>query len=79
MPKGAALPPLPPIVDDATWRESPVASFMKKICRTLNPQAVRRPPPMKPETRQFLNHYFRSQNDGLAELVGDDIDASWYQ
>ena len=38
----------------------------------------RRPPAMAPETRRFLDDLFRSENAGLADLIGLDVDRYWY-
>lgn len=37
----------------------------------------RRPPPMKPETREHLQKVFAKRNAGLAELLGSDVRARW--
>lgn len=36
-------------------------------------------PPMRPETRSFLNDLFRRENRGLDELVGGAFESLWYR
>jgi hypothetical protein len=37
----------------------------------------RRIPPMRPETRTFLEQLFRRENAGLSELLGTDVATRW--
>jgi hypothetical protein len=39
----------------------------------------RRPPPMRDETRRFLDAYFAHENEGLDELIGLDVRSRWYR
>ena len=39
----------------------------------------RRPPPMRRETRLFLDEYFAHENEGLGELIGMDVTPHWYR
>jgi hypothetical protein len=45
----------------------------------LNLRTDRRPPPMSGDTHRFLNDLFRRENDGLAQLIGRDVDRLWYR
>ncbi len=47
--------------------------------RLVNPLRPRRPPPMDPATRRFLNEMFARENDGLSELIGTDVSQYWYR
>jgi hypothetical protein len=38
-----------------------------------------RTPPMRPETRRFLDEYFAHENDGLDALIGIDVTPRWYR
>ena len=44
----------------------------------LNLTSDRRPPPMHPETHRFLDDVFARENDGLAEILGRDLGAVWF-
>jgi hypothetical protein len=44
----------------------------------INPTRPGKPPPMKPQTRTFLNSYFARENTGLSELIGKDVEQYWY-
>lgn len=39
----------------------------------------RRPPPMRQDTRRFLDEYFAHENDGLGSLIGLDVNSRWYR
>jgi hypothetical protein len=39
----------------------------------------RRPPPMRDDTRRFLDEYFAHENAGLDALVGLDVTRRWYR
>lgn len=39
----------------------------------------RRPPPMRDDTRTFLDEYFAHENDGLDQLTGLDVSQRWYR
>jgi hypothetical protein len=41
----------------------------------LNPLTQRKPPPMRAQTRRFLNDYFL--HAGLSEMLGVDLDRFW--
>jgi hypothetical protein len=45
----------------------------------VNLRTDRRPPPMRADTHRFLNDLFRRENDGLAQLIGHDLDRLWYR
>jgi hypothetical protein len=45
--------------------------------RLANPMRENSPPPMRPETRAFLNDLFRKANAGLSELIGIDVEQKW--
>jgi hypothetical protein len=47
--------------------------------RRVNPTRPSKPPPMKPQTRTFLNAYFARENAGLSELIGKDVQRYWYR
>lgn len=44
-----------------------------------NLRSDRRPPPMRAETHRFLNAYFRRENAGLSDLIGQDVESRWYR
>jgi hypothetical protein len=44
-----------------------------------NLRTDRRPPRMQPETHRFLNEFFRRENAGLSELIGQDVERRWYR
>jgi len=46
--------------------------------RLGNPMRVGSPPPMRPETREFLNVVLRTANAGLADLIEVDVETKWY-
>jgi hypothetical protein len=46
--------------------------------RRLNSVRPDKPPPMKPQTRTFLNAYFARENAGLSALIGKDVHHYWY-
>lgn len=50
----------------------------KAAFRFLNPQNVKRPPPMQTLTRAFLNDEFFKSNADINVLVGKQIDSTWY-
>ncbi|MEK6238896.1 MAG: sulfotransferase, partial [Planctomycetales bacterium] len=50
-----------------------------KLHRLINPLTDRKPPPMKPATRSFLNDLFRRENAGLADLIGQDVEEFWFK
>lgn len=72
------LPRLPgtPPPDSATVRA--LAQAFDRVHRKLNPLQTKTPP-MQPATREFLNRYFRRENEGLDALVGKDLDRWWYR
>jgi Sulfotransferase family len=39
----------------------------------------RRPPPMRPDTRRFLDELFAHENAGLDQLIGIDATQQWYR
>ena len=45
--------------------------------RLANPMRENSPPPMRPETRAFLDDVFRKANAGLSELIGIDVEQKW--
>jgi hypothetical protein len=49
-----------------------------RLHRLINPIREGRVPPMHPQTRAFLNHYFSQENSGLSDLIGQDVEAFWY-
>jgi len=50
----------------------------KKISKFINPMVVKRPPAMKPETRQHLTGFFVRELNGLNELIGRDVLSVWF-
>jgi hypothetical protein len=51
---------------------------LNRAHRWLNP-TLRRPPPMNPGTRAFLNELFRRENQGLNALLDRDLGQWWYK
>lgn len=49
----------------------------KRVLRIINPLTPKRPPPMKAETRRFLDDLFKRENRGLSELIDIDVDRWW--
>jgi hypothetical protein len=47
--------------------------------RATNPRRAAKTPPMRPETHAFLDDYFQTQNAGLSELIGMDLEQKWYK
>jgi hypothetical protein len=72
------LPRLPgtPPQDNALVRG--LARGIDRVHRKLNPLRTKTPP-MRAETRAFLDRYFRRENEGLDALVGRDLDRWWYR
>jgi hypothetical protein len=54
-----------------------VLRLTDKVFRRINPVRARRYPPMKPETRAFLQKFFAKENRGLSELIGIDVLRYW--
>lgn len=46
--------------------------------RLINPKKRTQIPPMRAETRSFLDHYFQRELRGLDQLVGKDITPLWF-
>jgi hypothetical protein len=57
--------------------------FMERVLSVLqhriNPLKPGKVPPMRPETRKYLNRYFRQENRRLSELIGQDVETVWYR
>lgn len=51
---------------------------INKVHSTINPLKAEKPPKMEEETRAFLNRYFKSQLEGIDELVGKEILSKWF-
>ena len=54
-------------------------SIAERMYRKLNPLRKGQPPPMRPETRQFLTALLRRENEGLGRLIGRDLDQVWFR
>ena len=64
-----------PNADRQNW---PVlATLNRKIVEPLLLTDNRPYPPMQSETRYFLEHIFRKENRGLAQLIGIDVETYW--
>ena len=48
-----------------------------KVHSWINPVTERKPP-LRAETQRMLDDYFSTQNEGLSELVGINVDRNWY-
>jgi hypothetical protein len=65
----------------ATLRQRSRRTIPALVARTLgkvNP-LVRKIPPMRLETRRFLNSVLQQENAGLSQLIGLDVSAYWYR
>jgi hypothetical protein len=63
---------------DRPWHERTAEPRVQRavdLWETLRPK--RRYPPMRPETRAFLEGVFRRANEGLSELIGVDVSRRW--
>lgn len=69
------LPGTPP-QDRALARR--LTRALDRAHRKLNP-LQRQTPPMQAATREFLDRYFRRENEGLDALVGKDLSRWWYR
>jgi hypothetical protein len=49
-----------------------------RIHRKINPLQKKKPPKIHPETRCFLDEYFKSRLEGINELVGKDVMSIWF-
>lgn len=56
-----------------------VMRAVDKVHRTVNPVRPVRPPPMRAETRRFLNGLFARENRDLSELIGKRVEDHWYR
>lgn len=64
------------------WTEQS-SSVADRVVRSrwarLNLDAGRRPPPMRPDTHEFLDALFQRENGALPELIGLDVERHWYR
>jgi hypothetical protein len=69
-----------PYSDRAVWaREKFMPRVINSIHNRIN-RLERRPAPiMKPQTKIFLDDYFRKELQGLGDIVGVDLDRLWFQ
>ncbi|CUH49045.1 Sulfotransferase domain protein [Ruegeria atlantica] len=51
---------------------------MLKLHRAVNRSHPKNPPPMRPETREFLDAIFQRELRGLDEIVGKDLTRLWF-
>lgn len=49
-----------------------------RIHRKINPLQKKKPPKIHPETKRFLDEYFKSRLEGINELVGKDVMSIWF-
>jgi hypothetical protein len=58
----------------------PRDSIVAKLIHRLGGMNLRKEqyPPMKPETRKYLDAVLRRENAGLAELIGMDVERHWW-
>ena len=59
--------------------EKTLLRIADRVHRLFNASRPARPPKMRSETRNFLNRYFARENEGLADLIGMDVNRYWYQ
>lgn len=52
---------------------------VNKIHNTVNPFIDTKPPKMKPETRVYLDQYFKRELSGLNELIGTEVLEKWFK
>jgi hypothetical protein len=69
--------PGPPEHAESWFSRGPLR-WLDRLHRKFN-NSVKRPPPMKPGTRRFLNQLFQRENRGLSALIGKDVERWWYR
>ncbi|MFC0117849.1 sulfotransferase [Pseudoalteromonas xiamenensis] len=52
---------------------------LRALYRILNPLVNKRPPKMNVATKQYLDMYFQQELEGLDELVGQPLLATWFK
>jgi hypothetical protein len=58
-------------------RPRPILEMIERRFTRLNSATRASPPPMKQETRRFLERFFATENRGLGELIGTNIREHW--
>jgi hypothetical protein len=53
--------------------------LINQIHRLINPRQNKKFPPMKPETKHFLNSYLKQQNEGLEKIIAKNLQDFWYK
>ncbi len=67
------------LIDVPPARASGLARIIDKAHSLLNPLQTRNRPQMRAETRRMLDDYFSTQNAGLSDLIGIDVEGIWYR
>lgn len=53
-------------------------NIIDRVHTKINPSKKTEIPKINPETKQFLDHYFIRELNGLNELVGEDVLSKWF-
>jgi len=66
------------LIDVPARHASHLARVIENAHSFLNPLKTRDRPRMRAETRRMLDDYFFTQNAGLSDLIGIDVERRWY-
>ncbi len=58
-------------------QKNPLAKFLYKQLTWVNMSKTKKPPKMKPQTREFLQKIYARENRGLSDLLGRDLSRFW--
>lgn len=68
-----------PLRDDFGSRVPLLCRLFDRAFRVLNPLGRRPKPKMAPDTRRFLDDFFRREMRGLDQLVGREVESLWFE
>ena len=61
------------------WGHGPLFKLVEKIHIILNPHSSIKKPKMNYETRIMLDDFYRSHNQGLADMIGNPMVGTWHE
>ncbi len=69
---------LPYDVSSMPYKKPVFLRVLDRFHRRTNPLMMKRPPPINPATREFLDAYFREELSGLDQMVGKKVLSRWF-